>query len=78
MSAGPLAGVDAALSTMQMPPGIPVACMAIGSAGAQNAAIFAAEILGVTDTAIAEKLQAFKKEMAEKCAAKDAKLRQEL
>lgn len=76
MPSGPLVGMDAALSTMQMPPGIPVGCMAIGSAGAQNSAIFAAEILGVFDASIAEKLKAFKKEMAEKCAAKDAKLRQ--
>jgi 5-(carboxyamino)imidazole ribonucleotide mutase len=47
MSSGELKGVDALYSIVQMPPGIPVACMAIGAAGAKNAAYFAAEILGL-------------------------------
>ncbi len=58
---GPLAGLDAALSTMQMPPGVPVACMSIGSAGAKNAAILAAEILATSDAALAARLREFKK-----------------
>jgi phosphoribosylcarboxyaminoimidazole (NCAIR) mutase len=49
-----------------MPPGIPVGCMAIGKAGAKNAAIFALEILGTTDKKIQSKLVAYKKEMAAK------------
>ena len=61
-----LQGLDALLATVQMPPGIPVATMAIGKSGAYNAGIFAAEILGVSDPQIAEKLIAFKKEMADK------------
>lgn len=76
IASGPLIGVDAALSTMQMPPGIPVACMAIGAAGAINAAIFAAEILGVEDPAMAKRLVAFKKHNATKTKAKDAAVRQ--
>jgi phosphoribosylamine--glycine ligase len=61
-----LQGLDALLATVQMPPGIPVATMAIGKSGAYNAGIFAAEILGVSDPLLAEKLAAFKKEMADK------------
>jgi len=59
-----LDGLDALLATVQMPAGIPVATMAIGKAGARNAGIFAAQILGAADAAIAEKLADFKKEMA--------------
>lgn len=58
-----LKGLDSLLSTVQMPAGIPVASMAIGKAGAKNAAIFALEILGTTDKLIARRLSAYKKEM---------------
>ncbi len=58
-----LKGLDSLLSTVQMPAGIPVACMAIGSAGAKNAAIFALEILGITDRKIRAKLMQHKKNM---------------
>ncbi len=75
IASGPLNGVDAALSTMQMPPGIPVACMSIDKAGATNAAIYAAEILAVSDAALAAKLVAFKKEQADKVMEKDAAVR---
>ncbi|MCP4022777.1 MAG: phosphoribosylamine--glycine ligase [Desulfobacteraceae bacterium] len=61
-----LQGMDSLLATVQMPPGIPVSTMAIGKSGAYNAGIFAAQILGVSDPEIAEKLTAFKKEMAAK------------
>lgn len=73
MASGPLAGVDAVLSTMQMPPGVPVACMAIG--GAVNAAIFAAEILALNDASLAAKLRQFKEDQAAKVRAKDQQLR---
>lgn len=49
-----LGGMDAALSMIQMPPGIPVATVAIGKAGAKNSAVLAARILGLNDEAIAE------------------------
>lgn len=58
-----LKGLDSLLSTVQMPAGIPVACMSIGKAGAKNAAIFALEILGIADKPIQRKLIAYKKEM---------------
>ena len=58
-----LKGLDSLLSTVQMPAGIPVASMAIGKAGAKNAGLFAAEILGITDKKIAKKLSAYKKSM---------------
>ena len=61
-----LKGLDALLATVQMPPGIPVATMAIGKSGAYNAGIFAAQIIGTSDPVIAEKLLAFKKDMADK------------
>lgn len=58
-----LKGLDSLLSTVQMPPGIPVACMAIGKAGAKNAALFALEILGINDARIRAKLVNYKKQM---------------
>ena len=57
MDAGPLRGQDALLSTVQMPGGIPVACVAIGKAGAKNAAYLAAQIMGVSDERIARNLK---------------------
>ena len=58
-----LKGLDSLLSTVQMPGGIPVASMAIGKAGAKNAALFALAILGVSDKKIAAKLDRYKKQM---------------
>jgi len=75
INSGPLNGVDAALSTMQMPPGVPVACMSIGKAGAGNAAVFAAQILAVVDDAMADRLDEFKRVQAQAVKEKDAKAR---
>ncbi len=61
-----LKGMDSLLATVQMPPGVPVATMAIGKPGAINAGIFAAQIIGVSEEQIAEKLSDYKKEMAAK------------
>ena len=61
-----LKGVDSLLSTVQMPGGVPVAAMAIGKAGAKNAAIFALEILGTADSDIEKKLIKYKKDLADK------------
>lgn len=72
INSGPLNGVDAALSTLQMPPGIPVGAMAIGSAGAKNAAIFAAQILATGDASLSAKLAQFKADQARKVMEKDA------
>ena len=74
IDASSLHGLDSLLATAQMPAGVPVATMAIGKAGAKNAAIFAAQILGVTDRALADKLTAFKQEMADQVEEKAAKL----
>ncbi len=61
-----LQGMDSMLATAQMPPGIPVSTMAIGKSGAYNAGITAAQIIGVADPVVADKLAVFKKEMADK------------
>ncbi|MFH1354904.1 MAG: 5-(carboxyamino)imidazole ribonucleotide mutase [Candidatus Omnitrophota bacterium] len=61
-----LKGLDSLLSTVQMPAGVPVASMAIGKAGAKNAAIFSLEILGIQDKRINAKLSAYKKKMRSK------------
>jgi phosphoribosylaminoimidazole carboxylase PurE protein len=59
-----LKGMDALLSTVQMPGGVPVAAMAIGKAGAKNAGIFAAQILATSDKDIQAKLRAYKEKQA--------------
>jgi len=69
-----LGGMDALLSTVQMPPGVPVATMAIGKAGAKNAAIFAVQILALSDANFSEKLAAFKQDQQKKVIKKDAAL----
>ena len=61
-----LGGMAALLSTVQMPGGIPVATVAIGNAGAKNAAILAAQMIALSYDEMAEKMEAFKKAMAEK------------
>ncbi|TRZ96534.1 5-(carboxyamino)imidazole ribonucleotide mutase [bacterium] len=58
-----LKGLDSLLSIVQMPGGIPVACMAIGQAGARNAAILAAQILGITNHKISLRLRKYRREM---------------
>lgn len=64
IDSGSLRGIDALLSTVQMPPGIPVATMAIGKAGATNAAIFAAEILAINDDELSTRLHEMRNKMA--------------
>jgi phosphoribosylaminoimidazole carboxylase PurE protein len=66
------AGIDALLSTVQMPPGVPVASMAIGKAGAINAAVFAVQILALSDEKIAQKLADFRKTQRQKVIEKDS------
>ncbi len=64
-----LKGIDSLLSIVQMPKGIPVATFAIGEAGASNAALFAIAMLAINDSALAERLTAFRKKQAEIIAA---------
>lgn len=73
LAAGTLGGLDSLLSTVQMPPGLPVATVAIG--GAQNAALLAAAIIAVGDKELAAKLKERRKKMLEKVLAADAKVR---
>lgn len=77
IDSSPLGGIDALYSTVQMPPGIPVATMAVGKAGAKNAAIFAAQILGLNDSKIAEALKDYKKIMAGEVVKKAKKVEKE-
>jgi len=60
INSSPLMGMDSLLSTVQMPPGVPVATMAIGKGGARNAAVFAARILALKHSNIAKKLDQYK------------------
>jgi len=73
ISSSGLEGVDALLSTIQMPPGVPVATMAIGTAGAKNAAILAVQILALSDKNLHKKLAEFKKQQEKKVLDKDSK-----
>ncbi len=73
-----LDGLDSLLSTVQMPKGVPVATVAIGKAGAINAAILAVQIMGLADPELGEKLIAFKKSMAAEVLKADAELQAEL
>src|SRR5207253_10364931 len=71
-----LQGLDSLLATVQMPAGIPVATVAIGKAGAANAAILAAQILALSDPALAKKLQAHKEKLARSVDDKSKKLKE--
>ena len=71
-----LQGLDALLSTVQMPPGIPVATVSIGKPGAKNAAILAVQIMAASDDALSAQLENFKKEMAAQVEKKAEKLRE--
>lgn len=69
-----LKGLDALLSTVQMPPGVPVATVSVGKAGATNAGVLAAQILAVGDPAISRRLTDYKRKLAEKVEQAAAKL----
>jgi phosphoribosylaminoimidazole carboxylase PurE protein len=72
-----LNGLDSLLSTVQMPAGIPVATVAIGKPGATNAGILAAQIIGVADSAVAQKLHADKEKLAKGVEEKSRKLKED-
>jgi len=71
-----LQGMDALLSTVQMPPGIPVATVSIGKPGAKNAGILAAQILALSDTDLANRLSLYKQEMASQVEQKAERFRE--
>ncbi len=63
LASSELKGIDALMATAQMPPGVPVACMAVGSWGARNAALFAAQVLGIKYPAIRQAFEEYRKEL---------------
>ena len=75
MDVGPLNGLDALLSTVQMPGGVPVSCVAIGKAGAKNAAYLAAQILALNDDDLSSKVQSERAANRQAVLEKDAELR---
>jgi phosphoribosylaminoimidazole carboxylase PurE protein len=77
LGSSPLSGLDALLSTAQMPSGVPVACTAIGEAGARNAAILAVQILALSDRGLARRLLAYRSALEREVASKDARLQKE-
>ena len=75
INSSPLHGFDSLLATVQMPAGIPVATVAVGKAGAHNAGILAAQILALSDPALAKKLAGFKQKLADSVEEKNKKLK---
>ena len=78
MASEPFNGLDALLATVQMPPGIPVATVTAGKAGAKNAVLLAISILALSDKALAEKLKEFRRKQTETVEAADRSLQDEL
>lgn len=74
LDASPLKGIEALFSMGQMPPGVPVATVTIGKAGAKNAAMFAAEILALQDDRLQKLLQEFRMKIAQSVEAKDQEI----
>jgi phosphoribosylaminoimidazole carboxylase PurE protein len=74
LTGSPLQGLDSLLSTVQMPAGVPVATMALGSPGARNAAVFAAQILALSDARLQEVLRRHKEELAQNVARQAEKI----
>ncbi|TMB51325.1 MAG: 5-(carboxyamino)imidazole ribonucleotide mutase [Deltaproteobacteria bacterium] len=74
----PLQGFDALLATVQMPGGVPVATVAIGRAGAENAAVLAAQILALRSRPLRERLERFKTELAESVEGKNLRLQRKI
>jgi 5-(carboxyamino)imidazole ribonucleotide mutase len=73
-----LQGLDALLATVQMPAGVPVATVAIGRAGAENAAVLAAQILSIRNRALKERLERFKVELVESVEGKNLRLQRKI
>ena len=73
-----LKGIDALLSTVQMPAGIPVATMALGKAGARNAALFAVEILAVGNEDLRDRLKEYKKKLSDGVEEKDSRVKKKV
>lgn len=76
LESGALKGVDALYSTVQMPPGVPVATVGIG--GSKNAAILAVRIMALSDSGLRERLEEYRRSMADEVLAKDRRIQEEL
>ena len=74
IESGGLGGLDALLSTAQMPPGIPVATVAIGKAGAKNSAILAIQILSISDSDLAQKFSDYRENLTQEVLLKNKNL----
>ena len=78
LDVGPFAGQDSLLAMVQMPPGIPVATVTVGKAGAKNAALLAVQMLALQDDALHEKFKAYRESMKETVAQKSDKIRRKV
>jgi len=77
IDSSPLSGLDSLLSTVQMPPGVPVATMGVGNSGATNAAVFAVQILALGDERLARRLAEYKDQLEKSVAEKSRKVEEE-
>lgn len=77
LPASPLSGFDSLLSTVQMPPGVPVACTAVGEAGARNAALLAVQILALSDRRLEARLLDYRRSLEREVERKDARLQKD-
>ena len=77
IDSSPLSGLDSLLSTVQMPPGVPVATMGVGNSGATNAAVFAVQILALGDERLAGRLAEYKDQLEKSVAEKSKKMQEE-
>ncbi len=78
IDSSPLSGLDSLLSTVQMPPGVPVATMGVGNSGATNAAVFAVQILALGDERLAGRLAEYKDQLEKSVAEKSKKQEEQL
>jgi len=74
VDSSPLSGLDSLLSTVQMPPGVPVATMGIGKSGATNAGIFAVQILALEDEKLMKRLVEYKEQLEQRVAEKSKRI----
>ena len=77
IDSSPLSGLDSLLSTVQMPPGVPVATMGVGNSGATNAAVFAVQILALGDERLAGRLAEYKDQLEKSVAEKSKKIQED-
>ena len=76
IDSSPLSGLDSLLSTVQMPPGVPVATMGVGKSGATNAGLFAVQILAVGDEKLGKKLAEYKEQLEKSVAEKSKRVQE--